>query len=111
MVGLGALAFISSVLNVCPVFPDFSQFTAFRVLSADEFPIGMFPPSHSMSMIQWGPDESDRRVIVVGDIHGMEKPMQSVSSLARHHHQHLSDDSKILVRFSRNYHTIRGQTF
>ena len=69
-------------LNAFPGFPDFSRFTTLRTLSEDQFPIGEFPPFSLAQAIEScldGDDGHGRRVIVVGDIHGMDKPMQSVS--------------------------------
>lgn len=43
-------------------FPDFSHYHPFHTLSAEQFPI----------------DDPNKRVIVVGDIHGMDKSLQSL---------------------------------
>ncbi|KAF9468050.1 Metallo-dependent phosphatase-like protein [Collybia nuda] len=43
-------------------YPDFSYYQNLRTLSVDEFPLG----------------DSKRRVIVVGDVHGMIKPMRAL---------------------------------
>jgi hypothetical protein len=53
---------LSSVLGFLLNLPDFSKYNALRTLSRHEFPI----------------DDPSRRVIIVGDIHGMIEPLQKL---------------------------------
>ena len=64
-------------------FPDFSHYHPFHTLSAEQFPIGTLliifvsPEANKFGRV----DDPNKRVIVVGDIHGMDKSLQCVFSL------------------------------
>jgi hypothetical protein len=65
--------------------PDFGKYVNIRTLSEKEFPVGMADFAHMFRNTGANnqPDEPGRRVIIVGDIHGMFKPFQwvAISSL------------------------------
>ena len=60
--------------------PDFSRFFALKTLPSKDFPLGMcFLGSEAQLVLERCADDSDRRVIILGDVHGNDKPLQYVN--------------------------------
>mgnify|MGYP002402549375 CR=1 FL=1 len=57
--------------------PDFSRYAPMRTLEAKEFPLGQLNcPRSPYRWLIFSVDDPNRRVILVGDIHGMYKPFR-----------------------------------
>lgn len=73
----GVVDTLTSVFGFLINIPDFSEYNELRTLNRHEFPIGL-----SLLNIGMWPycrlDEPSRRVIIVGDIHGMIQPLRCV---------------------------------
>lgn len=67
-----------------PDIPDFSRYQQLTTLPAEGFPTGRILPlklSLDNTFERLAVDDRKSRVILIGDVHGMDKPLQSVTTL------------------------------
>ncbi|KAJ6619791.1 Metallo-dependent phosphatase-like protein [Mycena sp. CBHHK59/15] len=62
-----------------PGFPDFGRYAPPRTLSGDEFPIRSFAiDCEQLTALTPWLDDPHKRIIIVGDVHGMDKPLHAL---------------------------------